>query len=496
MTASAEAAVNANLAGLVDADRAGRAEATAFIAAGKAVSYRELDDGAARFAGLLAARGVQAGDRVALLLPNIPAFAEAYYGALRLGAIVVPLNMLLVEPEIVSRLEHSGSSVLVAEPGRECGAVPHIDPAEARSANAHVGLAQVEGSETAVLLYTSGTTGHPKAAELSHAGLAWVATQLGAVLDIGPGDVVFGAAPLAHVFGQSAVLNMTIAAGASAALVPRFDAAAALELIEREGVSVFLGVPTMCIALLRASEETGKAPAMRVAHSGGAPLAVETLRAFVQRFDCAVLEGYGLSETAGTVTSHRAGRPVKLGSVGEPIDGTEVRIDGPTGEIGEVLVRGPAVMTGYWHDEEASREAISPDGWFATGDVGYVDEDGYLFLVDRKKDVILRGGYTVYPREVEEALYEHPAVREAVSVGVPDETLGEEVAALVVLRDGAEATPAELIAFTRERVALYKAPRLVVVAPELPHGPTGKVLRRQIDRAVLRELLNDQKTGA
>jgi long-chain acyl-CoA synthetase len=495
MSGSAEAAIAANLAGLIDADRAERAGAPALISAGKTVTYRELDEGAARFAGLLAARGVRAGDRVALLLPNIPAFAEAYYGALRLGAIVVPLNMLLAEPEIVSRLEHSGASVLVAEPGRECGVAPHIDPAEARSADPHLDLVQVRGDQTAVLLYTSGTTGHPKAAELSHAGLAWIATQLGAVLGVGPGDVVFGAAPLAHVFGQSAALNMTIAAGASVALMPRFDAAAALELIERERVSVFLGVPTMCIALLRASDETGRAPAMRIAHSGGAPLAVETLRAFVERFDCAVLEGYGLSETAGTVTSHRAGRPVKLGSVGEPIEGTEVRIDAPAGAVGEVLVRGPAVMTGYWRDEEASREAITPEGWFATGDVGYLDGDGYLFLVDRKKDVILRGGYTVYPREVEEALYEHPAVREAVVVGVPDEILGEEVAALVVLRDGVPATPAELIAFTRERVALYKAPRLVVVAPELPHGPTGKILRREIDRAILRELLNN-KTGA
>ncbi len=496
MTGNAEATINANLAGLVDAEGEGRAEATVFVVGEQVVTYRELDEGAGRFAGLLAARGVRAGDRVALLLPNIPAFAEAYYGALRLGAIVVPLNMLLVEPEIVSRIAHSGSSILVAEPARACGAVPCVDPAEAGAATPRFDMAQVSGGDTAVLLYTSGTTGQPKAAQLSHAGLSWIATQLGAVLGIGPDDVVFGAAPLAHIFGQSGVMNMAVAAGASAALVSRFDAAAALDVIERESVSVFMGVPTMCIALLRASEETGKAPAMRVAHTGGAPLAVETLRTFVERFDCVVLEGYGLSETAGTVTSHRAGRPVKLGSVGEPIEGTEVRIDGPVGEIGEVLVRGPAVMTGYWKNEAATREAVSPDGWFATGDVGYLDEDGYLFLVDRKKDVILRGGYTVYPREVEEALYEHPAVREAVVVGVPDETLGEEVAAVVVLREGADATPADLIAFTRERVARYKAPRLVVLAPELPHGPTGKVLRREIDRAILRELLNNQKTGA
>ena len=490
MSASAEAATSANLATLLDA---GRPDAPALIVDGEVVTYRELDEGAARFAGLLASRGVRAGDRVGLLLPNIPAFAEAYYGALRLGAIVVPLNMLLVEREIVDRLRHSGASVIVTQPGREHGGIAQVDPADARAADPLVGSTPVNGGDTAVLLYTSGTTGHPKAAELSHAGLMWIATRLGAVLGVTSDDVVFGAAPLSHVFGQSGALNMSIAAGASVALMNRFDAVTALELIEQERVSVFLGVPTMCIALLRASEETGKAPAMRVAHTGGAPLALETLRAFTERFDCSVLEGYGLSETAGTVTSHRVGRPVKLGSVGEPIEGTEVRVGAATGEVGEVLVRGPAVMSGYWNDPEASRAAVTPDGWFATGDVGYLDDDGYLYLVDRKKDIILRAGYTVYPREVEEALYEHPAVREAVVVGVPDETLGEEVAALVVLREGSAPTPAELIAFARERVALYKAPRLVVVMDELPHGPTGKVLRREIDRQILRTRIDHEK---
>ena len=490
MSASAESTTTANLATLVDA---GRPDAPALIVDGEVVTYRALDEGAARYAGLLASRGLRAGDRVGLLLPNIPAFAEAYYGALRLGAIVVPLNMLLAEREIVDRLRHSGASVIVTQPGREHGGSPQVDPADARAADPLAGSAPVRGEDTAVLLYTSGTTGHPKAAELSHAGLMWIATRLGAVLGVNSDDVVFGAAPLSHVFGQSGALNMTIAAGASVALMNRFDAVTALELIEQERVSVFLGVPTMCIALLRASDETGKAPAMRVAHTGGAPLALETLRAFTERFDCSVLEGYGLSETAGTVTSHRVGRPVKLGSVGEPIEGTEVRIEAATGEVGEVLVRGPAVMTGYWNDPEASRAAVTPEGWFATGDVGYLDEDGYLYLVDRKKDIILRAGYTVYPREVEEALYEHPAVREAVVVGVPDETLGEEVAAVVVLRDGPAPTPAELIAFTRERVAVYKAPRLVVVTEELPHGPTGKVLRREIDRANLRSRIDHAK---
>jgi long-chain acyl-CoA synthetase len=480
-----------NLAALVDAGE--RDAPVLVLEEGTPVTYGELDAGVARFAGLLASRGVRAGDRVALLLPNVPAFAEAYYGALRLGAIVVPLNMLLAEREIVDRLEHSGSSVLVTDPSRACGPAALVDPAEAAGAEPHHDVEAVAGKDTAVLLYTSGTTGDPKAAELSHLGLRWIATQLGGILGVGREDIVFGAAPLSHVFGQSGALNMTVAAGASVTLINRFDPVTALGSIKRERVSVFLGVPTMCIALLRGSDETGLAPAMRVAHTGGAPLAVETLRAFVERFECAVLEGYGLSETAGTVTSHRVGRPVKPGSVGEPIEGTEVRIDGPDGDVGEVLVRGPAVMGGYWNNVEASRAAITPEGWFATGDVGRLDEDGYLYLVDRKKDIILRAGYTVYPREVEEALYEHPAVREAVVVGVPDETLGEEVAAVVVVRDAPAVTPEELIAFTRDRVAKYKWPRLVVVADELPHGPTGKILRREIDREDLRHRLSTSR---
>jgi long-chain acyl-CoA synthetase len=486
---------NANLASLLTATARSHARRPALVADGEAVAYAELEARAARFAGLLRAHGVEPGDRVAVLLPNTPAFVEAYYGALRAGAILVPLNFLLKRDEIEHRLRDSGARLLVAPPGRSEGSVEHLDPAAATAATAVDTIAPVDGGDTAVILYTSGTTGRPKGAELTHAGLRTVATKLGVLLGVTHDDVVFGAAPLAHVFGQSAAMNMTIAAGACVVLVQRFDAASALELIEREGVGVFLGVPTMCMALLAAAEGQSEPPRIRVAHCGGAPMPVEALHAFAARFDCEVLEGYGLSEAAGTVTSHRLGRPLKPGSVGEPVDGTGVRLRDVHEGLGEVLVRGPGVMRGYWLDEAGTRAALSTDGWLATGDVGYLDEEGYLFLVDRKNDVIIRGGYNVYPREVEETLYGHPSVRECVVVGVPDPLLGEEVVALVVARDGDAPDPLELQSFVRERIAAYKYPRRIVVVDDLPHGPSGKVLRREIDRAALLAGL-DQSKGA
>jgi len=489
------ARADASLAALLrDAARM-HARRPALTSNGQALSYDELDSLAGRFAGLLRARGVERGDRVALLLPNIPAFAAAYYGALRLGAIVVPLNFLLKRDEIAHRLADCGARVVVTLPARDDVSSERVDPAQAAHAPRIDELTPVDGSGTAVILYTSGTTGGPKGAELTHTGLRMVATTLGRLLDVTHEDVVFGGAPLAHVFGMSAALNMTVAAGASVALVERFEAKAALKLIAREHVQVFLGVPTMCIALLAAAESAAKAPQLRVAHCGGSPLAVETLHAFAERFGCEVLEGYGLTEAAGTVTSHRRGRPVKPGSVGEAIDGTEIRIEEIADGQGEVLARGPGIMRGYWRNEAGTRAALSADGWLATGDIGRLDDDGYLFLVDRKKDVIIRGGYNVYPREVEEILYKHPAVREVAVVGVPDPVLGEEVVALIVPHDGQSPDRSELQSFVRERIAAYKYPRSIVVVDELPRGPSGKVLRREIDRAALRSVL-DQSKGA
>jgi long-chain acyl-CoA synthetase len=470
-----------NLALLLTNAAARHAAQPALIHEGERIAYAELDERAARFAGLLRLRGVGPGDRVALLLPNEPAYIAAFSGALRLGAIVVPLNPLLKSGEIDQRLNDSGASLLVDS--------NLVDAAEAAEPVAEV-VAREPG-DTAVLLYTSGTTGKAKGAELTHAGLRSAAEFLaGPLLGLTEEDVVLGAAPLTHVFGLSGVMNPALVAGACVALMPRFDAESALELMQRERAGVFLGVPSMCIMLLRAAESAADVPGLRVAHVGGSPLAPETLEAFASRFGCPVLEGYGMTETGGGVVSHVLGQRCKPGSVGTPAPGVELRIDVIEGDVGEVLLRGPSLFRGYWNNPAATGEALDGEGWFRTGDVGYLDEDGYLFLVDRMKDVILRGGYTVYPREVEDVLYEHPSVLEATVVGVPDETLGEEVVALVVPRAGG-CDPEDVKEFVRARIAAYKYPRLVVVTDELPRTPSGKILKREIDRQVLRRALDD-----
>ena len=430
----------------------------ALVYDGGRVTYAELDERAAQAAGALRAHGIGAGDRVALVLPNRPESVAAYHGVLRLGATVVPLNPLLTEREVELRVADSGAARFGVD---DLVGGPSVAPAPAPP-----------GDDVAVILYTSGTTGDPKRIELTQAGLRLVADYLAHVgLHLREGDVVFGVTPLAHVLGMSGCMNATIAAGACLALVPRFDAEAALELMQRERIGILLGVPSMCTALLAASEESGLAPPVRIAHIGGAPTAAELINAFEERFGGIVLEGYGMTEAGGTVTLSHAGRERKPGSVGTPAVGGVIRI----ADDGEVLLQSPTLMRGH-------------EGWFPTGDVGRLDEDGYLYLYDRKKDVILRAGYTVYPREVEEVLYGHPGVREVVVLGVPHESLGEEVVAVVVAGPGG-CDPEELKAYARERVAAYKYPRLVQVVDELPHGASGKIQRREIDRAALAALL-------
>jgi long-chain acyl-CoA synthetase len=493
-----------NLAALLDEAAALHGSRPALLRDGTSIDYATLQERATRCAGLLRAHGIGPGDRVAILLPNVPEFVAAYFGALRLGAVVVPLNALLKSLEIEERLADAEAKLLVAPPEREpelaeClgrHAVALLDPALAAEADPVGDIVDREPSEPAVLLYTSGTTGGPKGAELTHEGLRFAANCLaGPLLGLTPDDVLFGAAPLAHIFGQSGVMNAAIVAGACVLLVSRFEPAVSLELMRQTSTTVFLGVPTMVIGLLGAAESAPELPPFRVAHSGGAPLAVEVLGAFTARFGCPMLEGYGLTETSGAVVTHHLGQATKAGSVGTVVDGAELRIvdgDGRLaagGEIGEVSVRGPGIMRGYWHSPDATAAALDAEGWFATGDMGYLDADGYLFLVDRKKDMIIRGGYNVYPREVEEIVYQHPSVLEAVVVGVPEPRLGEEVVALVVTRPGLACDPDEVREFVRERIAAYKYPRLVIVTDALPRGPSGKILKREIDRNALRNAL-------
>jgi long-chain acyl-CoA synthetase len=466
------------------------------------LSYAALDEATTRVAGLLAARGVGEGDRVGIMLPNVPYFPVVYYGILRRGAIAVPMNVLLKGRETAFYLKDPAAKIVfawadfaeharggAAEAGAECIEVAPGDFERLlEAAEPLLAVTAREPGDSAVILYTSGTTGTPKGAELSHSGLARNCELMVRLFGIGPETVTLGALPLFHTFGQTCAMNTTLAAGGCLTLLPRFDPGKALEVIARDRVSVFEGVPTMYGAMLHHPDATtADVSSLKVCACGGASLPVELMRAFEERFGCIILEGYGLSETSPVASFNQPRRPRKPGSIGTPIAGVEMKVisdageDLPAGEVGEIVIRGHNVMKGYHNRPEATAEAIDADGWFHSGDLARVDEDGYFFIVDRKKDMILRGGYNVYPREIEEVLYEHAAVREAAVVRVPHDELGEEVGAAVVLKDGARATPAELQAFVKDQVAAYKYPRHVWLVDELPKGPTGKILKRQID---------------
>jgi long-chain acyl-CoA synthetase len=490
-----------NLAEIVPLAAAGAAGRIAVKLDSRLLTYPGLDDASGRMAALLTSMGVDQGDRVGIMLPNVPEFAIAYYGVLRCGAVVVPMNVLLKEREIAFYLRDSGARVLLAWRGMDgaarrgaAEADAHcvvIDPAPQTAMLADHApapyVAPRKATDTAVILYTSGTTGRPKGAELTHTNLLRNLEVTVNLFDMAPDDVVFGGLPLFHSFGQTCGMNAAIASGATLSLMRRFEPAAALSQLECDGVTIFEGVPTMYVALLnhpyRDRYEVGR---LRLCVSGGAALPVEVLHGFEAEFGCEVLEGYGLSETSPVASFNHPGRKRKPGSIGTPVEGVEMKLvddaggEVREGEVGEIAIRGHNVMKGYRNAPQATAEAIDIDGWLKTGDMARVDEDGYFFIVDRKKDLIIRGGYNVYPREIEEVIYEHPAVREAAVIGVPHNEYGEEVTAAVALREGAQATPDELREFVKGRVAAYKYPRHVWLVEELPKGPTGKILKREI----------------
>jgi long-chain acyl-CoA synthetase len=463
-------------------------------------TYGALDDAIARVAGVLRRHSVGPGDRVAIQLPTGPLFPMLMFGALRLGAVIVPLNPLLKGREVAHHLTDSGAKLIVsgheladaASEGASEAGVPCVT-AELGAFEAMLGsvtpvreITPREDQDVALLIYTSGTTGKPKGAALTNAVLAAAAAGGTELCDMGPGDVALITLPLFHVFGLMSMMCTTLAAGGMVTLVPRFDGGKVLEVMARDGVTIFGGVPTMLTAMLHHPDRAQyNLSSVRICISGGAAIPVEVLSAFEEAFGCKVLEGYGLSETAGIATFSLPDRDRKAGSIGVPILGTDIRIvdghgqDVPEGERGELIMRGPTLMAGYWNQPEATDEAIR-GGWFHTGDIAVKDSDGYFFIVDRKKDMIIRGGYNVYPRELEEVIYAHPAVREAAVVGVPHVSLGEEVAAVVALKQGADLAPDALRAYMKERVAAYKYPRIVWMVDELPKGPTGKILKREI----------------
>lgn len=485
------------------------------------LSYGMVNMIAGQVANLLRSRGIQPGDKVAISCPNIPYFPMVYYGILKAGGVVVPLNVLLKPREIAYHLSDSDAKALFCFEGTpelplgEMGWAGFNDTAscehffllpltpggtESPIEGAETFWAALSGqpadgddaltepTDTAVILYTSGTTGQPKGAELSHQNMLMNALICDRMFERTDHDVFLGTLPLFHSFGQTTSMNTGFLRRGTLVLVPRFDPAQALDLMVKEKITVFGGVPTMYWAMLSHPGEVDYAAIQSTLHtavSGGASLPMEVLNGFESKFGVKILEGYGLSETSPVASFNRPDRPTKPGSIGLPIWGVEMKLideewktidgEGP----GEIAIRGHNIMKGYYKRAEATAEVMR-DGWFKTGDIARRDEDGYYYIIDRSKDMIIRGGFNVYPRELEEVLMTHPQVSLAAVVGVPHESHGEEVKAYIIRKPGATITEEELIAWGKENFASYKYPRMVEFRDELPMTATGKILKREL----------------
>jgi long-chain acyl-CoA synthetase len=511
-----------NLATLLEHTAAQTPQVTAVIFNDMKFTYGQVNAMANQIANGLVGLGVEKGDRVALSCPNLPYFPIVYYGILKVGAVVVPLNVLLKPREIAYHLQDSGSKVYFCFEGTELlpmGQMGHAAFQEAdecehffvMTANPagptpiedtttmgmlmynqppNFNSVQTDADDTAVILYTSGTTGRPKGAELSHSNMIMNARLSDNMYGPGQNDVSLVVLPLFHSFGQSVQMNAGFYNGVALTLLPRFDADAALAVMDRDNVTIFAGVPTMYWALLNHPNpekfDLKKiASNLRLAASGGSAMPVEVMKAFEEKFNVSILEGYGLSETSPVATFNRMDRVRKPGSVGLPVWGVEVKIvdemDNEVGveELGEIVIRGHNVMKGYYGKPKETAEAFR-SGWFHTGDIGKIDEDGYIYIVDRVKDMIIRGGFNVYPREVEEVLMSHPAVSLAAVIGIPDEEYGEEVKAFIVPKAETEISPDDIIAWSKENMAGYKYPRYVEMRDTLPMNANGKILKIEL----------------
>jgi len=516
-----------NLSILLEDSARRYADRDALVLGETRLSYAQVDAMANQVANLLVGLGVQRGDRVALTCPNLPYFPIIYYGILKAGGVVVPLNVLNKGREVTYYLDDSEAKVYLCFEGTAelpmgqegyagAQAAAHTpefllvtaDPAAASPIEGARTLGEAlrdqspvfeavlgDETDTAVILYTSGTTGQPKGAELSHSNLVLNALTCNRLFGSTPGtDVHLVTLPLFHSFGSTVQMNAGFSMGATLVLLPRFDAQAAISLLQSEDVTFFAGVPTMWWGLLGALNQSGAgdvdvkriADNLRVGVSGGASLPVEIIKDVREKFGVTLLEGYGLSETSPVATFSDPDREPRPGSIGIPIWGVECKlidddwgtVEGPD-QIGEIAIRGHNVMKGYLNRPDATGEVMR-DGWFRSGDLARRDEEGFYYIVDRSKDMIIRGGYNVYPREVEEVLMTHPDVSLAAVVGVPHESHGEEVKAFVILNEGASLTEDQLVAWGKEQMASYKYPRLVAFVDSLPMTATGKILKREL----------------
>lgn len=487
---------------------------TAVILDSMRLTYAELNGAANKIAGGLTKLGVRPGDKVALMLPNTPHFVMCYYAILKAGATVVPLNVLFKHHEVEYHLEDSDAVALIAWEGFLGEAAPGFRMVDtcrslivARAPGSTIALPdeaialghvladnppafrtiQTMPDDTAVILYTSGTTGRPKGAELTHANMFLNATiSSDKLLNITAETIGLATLPLFHSFGQTCVMNSIIYAGGTMTLLPRFEPQKALEVMARDRVTYFAGVPTMYFYLLNfPGADLYDLSSLKYCVSGGAAMPVEVMHAFNRKYNVTILEGYGLSETSPVASFNHLDREPKPGSIGIPIWGIEMRLvddlghEVPNGELGEIVIRGHNVMKGYYKRPDATAAAIR-DSWFHSGDIAYRDADGFYFIKDRVKDMIIRGGFNIYPREIEEVLYGHPAIAEAAVIGIPDQALGEEVRAVVALKPGQSVAEAELIDYCKERLAAFKYPRSIEFRDTLPKTATGKILKREL----------------
>ncbi|MBM2622548.1 long-chain fatty acid--CoA ligase [Actinoplanes sp. LDG1-06] len=470
------------------------------------ITYKDLWQQTLAYAGSLREKGVQPGDVVAIQIPNLADFPRVYYAVLAAGATIVPMHLLLTPEENAYVLKDSGAKLLVAHssqlenaaaaagtagiPVVSVGpAVPGVTRLEETGAKPLRTYESREAEDVAVVFYTSGTTGKPKGALLTHLNLVMnTMVNVFDIHDLNDDDVVMGCLPLFHTFGQTVGMNGTFRMGGTIVLMARFTGEAAIQLMVRENVTIFHGVPTMYIGLLEAAAKADRLPELRLCVSGGASLPVAVLEKFAETFHATIYEGYGLSETSPTATTNQPAFGAKPGTVGHPIWGVDVEIARAEvderiellddGELGEIVIRGHNVFAGYLNNPGATAEAVV-DGWFRTGDLGVKDENGFISIVDRKKDLVIRGGFNVYPREVEEALARHPAVQQVAVIGVPDPVHGEEICAVVVPDPGG-ITAEELIEWSREKLGKHKYPRQIRFAETLPLGPSFKVLKREL----------------
>jgi long-chain acyl-CoA synthetase len=488
---------------------------------GREYTFLELNLLVNRMANGLVAAGLRREDKCILMMQSSPEFVIAYYALAKIGAVIIPVNFLYKVHELSHIFRDSGARGFIGmepflgEPLKLLRSLPGLKiriAADAEEGSGFVPLKTIDGPEnfqtydardddTLAILYTSGTTGTAKGAMLTHRNLYSNAVTVADMRTTDPGDVVLGVLPLYHIFGQTSALNASVYLGLTFHLFRQFEPEQVLQVVETEPGTILFAVPTMLSRLVAATDQRGLSrSSLRFCISGGASLPPKLLHQFEERFKTKIYEGYGLSECSPVCVENPFGKTTKPGSIGLPIPGFEARIvddsdqDVETGEVGELIVKGPGVMKGYLNCPEETARTLA-NGWLHTGDLARQDEDGYIYIVDRKKDMIIRGGHNIYPREIEELLFQHPDVLEAGVYGVPHEDLGEEVAADVVLKQGAKATAEDLQWFVKERVSPHKYPRIVRTVQDLPKSHTGKVLKRELRKDACRVTNPNREEG-